>query len=164
MVNLRVRIRLGWDRTHNLQSRDCEFDPRPFPLPSYKGLNALNSNPLWLLKEYLGKQWRPRWNAALCSISSGSTLFAKTKTIFRDEWEFYFEFTSCYPPIYTTDHSKYIVRVATQYPFQNSLTFHWLFPDSQPFSRPFWKANLSHFHPSTIQRFCTNIWTCWFNL
>ena len=55
-------------------------------------------------------------------------------------------------------------RVATQYPFQNSLTFHWLFPDFQPFSRPFWKAKFSHFHPSTIRRFCTNIWTCWFNL
>ena len=53
-----------------------------------------------------------------------------------------------------------IHRVATQYPFQNSLTFHWLFPDFQPFSRPFWKANFSHFHPSTIRRFCTNIWTC----
>ena len=55
-------------------------------------------------------------------------------------------------------------RVATQYPFQNTLTFHWPFSDFQPISRPFWKANFSHFHPSTIQRFCTNIWTCWFNL
>ena len=38
------------------------------------------------------------------------------------------------------------------------------FPDFQLFSRPFWKANFSHFHPSTIRRFCTNIWTFWFNL
>ena len=30
------------------------------------------------------KQWRPRWNALKCSVSSGSTLFAQTKTIFRE--------------------------------------------------------------------------------
>ena len=33
---------------------------------------------------YSSKQWRPRWNAAWCSISSGSTLFARTKMIFRE--------------------------------------------------------------------------------
>ena len=27
--------------------------------------------------------------------------------------------------------------VATQYPFQNSLTFHCIFPDFRPFSRPY---------------------------
>ena len=33
-----------------------------------------------LVNRHFGKQWRPRWNAA----SSGSALFAKIKTIFRD--------------------------------------------------------------------------------
>ena len=35
------------------------------------------------VKEYFGKQWRPRWNAAYCCISSGSALFAKIKTTSR---------------------------------------------------------------------------------
>ena len=46
-----------------------------------------NKNPLYLGKpynRYFCKQWRPRWNAALCCISSGSALFAEVKTIFRD--------------------------------------------------------------------------------
>ena len=55
-------------------------------------------------------------------------------------------------------------RVATQYHFQNSLTLHWFFPDFRPFSRPFWKVNFSHFHPSTIRKLCTNIYAFWFNL
>ena len=32
---------------------------------------------------YFGKQWKIWWNAAWFGISSGSTLFAKTKLIFR---------------------------------------------------------------------------------
>ena len=53
-------------------------------------------------------------------------------------------------------------RVATQYSFhQNSLTFHWLFPDFRPFSRPFWRPILAIF---IHWKFCTNIYACWFNL
>ena len=37
------------------------------------------------LNRYFGKQLRPRWNAALCCISSGSTRFAKIKTTFWDK-------------------------------------------------------------------------------
>ena len=33
------------------------------------------------------KQWRRRWNAARCSISSGSALFAKKKSTFRENWK-----------------------------------------------------------------------------
>ena len=33
-----------------------------------------------------------------------------------------------------------VYRVATQYRLQNSLTFHWFFPDFRLFSRPFWKV------------------------
>ena len=33
---------------------------------------------------YFGKQWKSRWNAEYVGISSGSALFAKIGTIFRD--------------------------------------------------------------------------------
>ena len=36
-----------------------------------------------LINWYFGKQWRLRWNAANCSIASGSALFVKTKTTLR---------------------------------------------------------------------------------
>ena len=35
------------------------------------------------LNGYFDKQWRPGWKAAWCCISSGYSLFAKIKTIFR---------------------------------------------------------------------------------
>ena len=36
-------------------------------------------------KRILLQQWRPRWNAACCCISSGSTLFVNVKKIFRQK-------------------------------------------------------------------------------
>ena len=44
-----------------------------------------------------------------CDISSGSTMFAKTKTIFRERNAFLLEIITCDPSIYTMDHSKCIV-------------------------------------------------------
>ena len=42
-----------------------------------------------------------------------------------------------------------LIKVATRYPFQNSR----LFPDFRQLSRSFWKADFSHFFPSTIRNF-----------
>ena len=39
---------------------------------------------LHMVNGYFGKQWRPRWNAAWCSISSGSALFAKINISLQD--------------------------------------------------------------------------------
>ena len=36
------------------------------------------------LQRFNCKQWRPRWNVAWCGISSGSEMFAKTKSIFSE--------------------------------------------------------------------------------
>ena len=54
-----------------------------------------------LLNEYFDKQGRPSRNAAYCSISLGSSLFAKSRTICRD-----LETITCDPLISTMDHSK----------------------------------------------------------
>ena len=44
-----------------------------------------------------------------CGISLGSTMFAKTKTIFRERNAFLLEIITCDPSIYTMDHSKRII-------------------------------------------------------
>ena len=38
-----------------------------------------------------------------------ATLFAKTKTIFREKIQFHLEIITCDPWIYTMDHPKFIV-------------------------------------------------------
>ena len=43
------------------------------------------------LNDQFCKQWRPRWNAAKCCISSGSTLFEKVKKIFRQKNTIFFK-------------------------------------------------------------------------
>ena len=50
-------------------------------------------------------------NAAYCGISSGSTLFAKTKMIFREKLQFYLEIKICDPLSYIIDHSKFIALI-----------------------------------------------------
>ena len=42
------------------------------------------SNCCNLINQYFNKQWRSRWKATQSGISSGSALFAKIKTIFRN--------------------------------------------------------------------------------
>ena len=49
-----------------------------------------------------------RYNDELRNISSGFSLFAKTKTIPREEIQFHLEILTCYSSIYTTDHLKCI--------------------------------------------------------
>ena len=47
-----------------------------------------------------------------CGISLGSTLFAKTKMIFREKTlQFYLEIVTCDPLNYTMDHSKFIASI-----------------------------------------------------
>ena len=56
------------------------------------------------------KQWRLRWNAALCAISSESALIAETKMIFRERNTctiFFFEIITVNISIYTMNHSKF---------------------------------------------------------
>ena len=54
-----------------------------------------------------GKQWRPRWNDAICSISSGPTLFANTKTIFRERnTQFYLAIITCDTSVYYNGPSQ----------------------------------------------------------
>ena len=56
------------------------------PEPVAANLSNLSNH---LHKANFGKQWRPRWNdTAICGISSGSTLFAKIKTIFREKIQY----------------------------------------------------------------------------
>ena len=59
-------------------------------------------------QEYFGKQWRPRWNAALCGISSGSTLFAKDKNDLQIK-KYNLDYITFDPSLYTLDHSKFII-------------------------------------------------------
>ena len=56
-----------------------------------------------LLNGDFSKQLRPRWNAPWCGISSWSTLFSTTKTIFREEIQFYLEIITYDFSIYTLD-------------------------------------------------------------
>ena len=44
-------------------------------------------------------------------FSSGSTLFAKTKMIFREKLPFCLEIKTCDPLNYTMDHSKFIASI-----------------------------------------------------
>ena len=60
------------------------------------------------VSKYLGPIFILAKTHMTCSISSGSALFAKTKTIFRKEMQFYLEFITCEPCIYAMDHPKFI--------------------------------------------------------
>ena len=59
--------------------------------------------------QYFGKQWRPRWNAAQCGISSGPPLFSKTKTIVREKNQYYLEIISCDSTILPFDNPQIIL-------------------------------------------------------
>ena len=66
------------------------FDWSVFSPPSqFCPILLLHQKPL---NGYFGKQWRPRWN-----IASGSTLFAKTKWIFREWNRIFFESYNLWP-------------------------------------------------------------------
>ena len=61
---------------------------------------------------YNCRQRRSRLNAALCGISSGSTLFAKTKMLFREKkMQFCLEIKTCNPLNYIMNYSKFIASI-----------------------------------------------------
>ena len=60
-------------------------------------------------KGYFVKQWRPRWNATLCCISSGSTLFVKVKKSFRQKNTIFFGNYNLTPLDMYNGLSKFIV-------------------------------------------------------
>ena len=87
---------------HCLYTQKIRFRWKPWS--KFRPLVPLDSctcmlNPLYTwkpLNKCFCKQWIPRWNAALCCISSESTLFVKIKTIFRQKDAiFYMVFTLC---------------------------------------------------------------------
>ena len=97
---IKGRVFLGWTSTklgliflfkYTTQWRQWGSNPAPRSRVKHSTTEPLHYLREWktfvdqkLLNGYYGKQWRPRWNAASCGISSGSALFTKTKSIFRE--------------------------------------------------------------------------------
>ena len=62
----------------------------------------------YFICNYNCRQRRSGLNAALRGISSGSTLFAEAKMIFREKMQFCLEIKTSDPLNYEMDHSKFI--------------------------------------------------------
>ena len=85
----------------NKQLDEFAFLSDPLEKPSNVEKNVCLSlcgpeTPKWVL----GKKWRPRWNAALCGISSGSALLATPKSIFGEKIQYFLKTITCDPSIY----------------------------------------------------------------
>ena len=52
---------------------------------------------LWLINAYLSKQWRPRWNTALCNISSGLHCLLRHKWSSEKEIQYFFGKNNLWP-------------------------------------------------------------------
>ena len=83
----------------------CDIDLR-VPL-----LTEAVSGRYHIICNYNCRQRRSRLTAAKCGISSGSTLFAKTKMIFGEKLQFCLEIKTCDPLNYIMDHSKFIASI-----------------------------------------------------
>ena len=57
----------------------------------------------------LWKTVKNQMKCRLLQLSSGSTLFIKTKTIFRERNPIFLKIITCEPSNYTMDHPKFII-------------------------------------------------------
>ena len=78
------------------------------------GVNPLKTCHPKLLNKFFDKQWRPRWNATWCCISSGSALHVKAKSILRERYTIFFwnYMYNIWPPIYNGPSWFYCIHVA----------------------------------------------------